>query len=177
DLMSYSVSPNRRNRRFDLQAVSRKPLFIPDTAALDEALRQMQSSRSHFGIVVDEHGSFEGIVTLEDLLEEIVGEIEDGHDEATEREMVHQEPDGSFIVAGGMPVREANRTLNLELPEDDAYNTLAGFLLSQSGKVLAKGDRVQYGSFIYTIERVDRRRIVRVRVKQLAGVQEVSTSS
>jgi putative hemolysin len=177
DLMSYSVSPNRRGRRFDLQAVSRKPLFIPDTAALDEALKQMQASKSHFGIVVDEHGSFEGIVTLEDLLEEIVGEIQDEHDEATELEMVHPEPDGSFTVTGGIPVREANRALNLGLPEDDGYNTLAGFLLSRSGKVLAKGEQVQYGSFTYTIETVDKRRIVRVRIKPLASVQEVSGTS
>jgi len=176
DLMDYSVSPNRQNRRFDLISLARKPLFIPDTAALDEALRQMRSTRSHFGIVVDEHGSFEGIVTLEDLLEEIVGEIQDEHDEATEQEMVRAEPDGSFTVTGWMPVREANRELHLGLPEADEYNTLAGFLLSQSGRVLSKGDQVAFGAFIFTIERVDRHRIVRVRI-QSAGVQEVSTGS
>ena len=136
-------------------------------ASLDQALRQMQSAKSHFGIVVDEHGGFEGVITLEDLLEEIVGEIHDEHDEAADQTLIHQEADGSALVAGWTPVREANRALNLGIPESDDYNTVAGFLLSQSGRVLRQGDRVDFANQSYAVETAERHRVVKVRVKAI----------
>jgi CBS domain containing-hemolysin-like protein len=161
DLMAYiAKSP----RGFNLAAIARKPLFVPDTATLDEALKQMQSRKAHLALVVDEHGDFEGIVTLEDLLEEIVGEIQDEHDEASDQELFSREPDGAIIAAGWTPVREANKLLGLDVPESDDYNTLAGFLLSRSGKVLSAGDKVQYGPFVFSVEEVDRHRVVKVKI-------------
>ncbi|HKV40627.1 MAG TPA: hemolysin family protein, partial [Blastocatellia bacterium] len=154
---------------FDLKAIARKPLFVPDTASLSEALAQMQSSKSHFGIVVDEHGGFEGIVTLEDLLEEIVGEIEDEYDEGENLDLVRTEPDGSLTVAGSITVRDANSLLKLGIPESDDYATLAGFLLSRAGKILSKGDHVDFDSAIFAIEQVERRRVVRIRITRPAG--------
>jgi CBS domain containing-hemolysin-like protein len=168
--MAYTLTPDP----FNLEAIARKPLFIPDTASLDEALRQMETSKSHFGIVVDEHGSFDGIVTLEDLLEEIVGEIRDEHDEATDQELVSHEPDGSILVAGWATVRDINRLLGLGIPGSDDYNTLAGFLLSQSGKVLAEGDAVDFGHFKFVAETVERHRVVRVRIRERARLPQAS---
>ena len=172
DLMAYTFSPDR----FNLEAIAREPLYIPDTASLDEALRQMEASKSHFGIVVDEHGSFDGIVTLEDLLEEIVGEIRDEHDDAADQELVSHEPDGSILVAGWATIRDLNRLLGLGLPESDDYNTLAGFLLSQSGKVLSAGDAVDFGHFKFIAETVERHRVVRVRIIQRARVPQASSA-
>jgi len=173
DLMAYTLTPNR----FNLEAIARKPLFIPDTASLDEALRQMEISKSHFGIVVDEHGSFDGIVTLEDLLEEIVGEIRDEHDDASDQDLVSHAPDGSIIVAGWASVRDVNRLLALGIPESDDYNTLAGFLLSQSGKVLSQGDAVRFGDSKFIAENVERHRVVRVRIKQAARAPQASSAA
>jgi CBS domain containing-hemolysin-like protein len=173
DLMAYTF----KRDRFNLEAIARKPLFIPDTASLDEALRQMETSKSHFGIVVDEHGSFEGIVTLEDLLEEIVGEIRDEHDDATDQDLVNHEPDGSILVAGWASVRDINRLLELAIPESDDYNTLAGFLLSESGKVLSQGDSVDFGDFEFIVEKVERHRVVRVRIKHRAPVPQASSAA
>jgi CBS domain containing-hemolysin-like protein len=170
DLMAYAFAPDK----FNLEAIARKPLFIPDSASLDEALRQMETSKSHVGIVVDEHGSFDGIVTLEDLLEEIVGEIRDEHDEAGDQELVNYETDGSILAAGWAAVRDINKLLGLGIPESDDYNTLAGFLLSQSGKVLSEGDTVDFGQFRFIAEDVERHRVVRVRIKQQAGAPQAS---
>jgi len=164
DLMAYALKPGK----FNLAALARKPLFIPDSAALDEALKQMQSSNAHLALVVDEHGDFEGIVTLEDLLEEIVGEIHDEHDEAVDDELFRREADGAIIAAGWTPVRKANLALELDIPESDDYNTLAGFLLSRSGKVLKKGDRVEFGDSVFSIEEVDRHRVVSIRIVKAA---------
>src|SRR5215467_3092465 len=173
DLMAYTLTPDK----FDLEAIARKPLFIPDTASLDEALRQMEASKSHFGIVVDEHGSFDGIVTLEDLLEEIVGEIRDEYDEGSDQDLVVHEPDGSIVVAGWATVRDVNRALGLGIPESDDYNTVAGFLLSQSGKVLSAGDAVDFGQFKFIAETVERHRVVRVRIKERVRLPRVSSAA
>jgi CBS domain containing-hemolysin-like protein len=173
DLMTYTF----RRDKFNLEAIARKPLFIPDTASLDEALRQMEASKSHFGIVVDEHGSFDGIITLEDLLEEIVGEIHDEHDDAGDQELVSYEPDGSILVAGWATVRDINRILGLGIPESGDYNTLAGFLISQSGRVLRQGDAVDFGHFKFIAETVERHRVVRIRIKQAVLVSQASSAA
>jgi CBS domain containing-hemolysin-like protein len=118
--------------------------FVPDTMRLDAVLKRMQEGRFHFAVVTDEHGGFEGIITLEDLLEEIVGEIEDEFDDEAQR-LVQKLPDGSYLLEGTLPIRSANRRLGLSLPEDGVYHTLAGFLMTQAGRVLQQGDQVDYG--------------------------------
>ena len=109
--------------RFDLKNLVRPPAFIPATASLGEALRQMQASRVHFAFVIDEHGGMEGILTLEDLLEEIVGEINDEYDEEVREQIIK---DGNaFLLDGMLSVRDANQYLKLELPEDGGYTTIS----------------------------------------------------
>ena len=94
----------------------------------------MQSTRTHLTIVVDEHGGVEGIVTLEDLLEEIVGEISDEYDEEARSQIVKE--NGTYLLDGMLTVRDANRRLGLRLPEDAAYTTMAGLLLAQTGRLM-----------------------------------------
>src|SRR5918992_6265436 len=136
---------------------------IPITAPLGTALKHMQASRAHLAVVVDEHGGMEGIVTLEDLLEEIVGEINDEFDEETRAQIIKEAP-GTYLLSGMLTVRDANRRLELELPEEGGYTTLAGFLLAQAGKLLQVGDVVEYEGKHFVVERLDRRRIRRVRL-------------
>jgi CBS domain containing-hemolysin-like protein len=147
---------------FNLERLVHPPMFIPATAKLDDALAQMQTGRTHLAFVVDEHGGIEGIITLEDLLEEIVGEISDEHDEEAKAQIV-EEPNGSFLLDGMLAVRDFNRRMNLKLPEDAGYTTLAGFLLDQAGKLLRVGESVEYDGARFTVESLDRRRIRRVR--------------
>lgn len=148
---------------FDLRQLLHPPQFIPATAPLGTALKHMQASHTHLAVVVDEHGGMEGIVTLEDLLEEIVGEINDEFDEETRAQII-KEPGGTYLLSGMLTVRDANRRLELELPEEGGYTTLAGFLMAQAGKLLQVGDVVVYEGKHFVVERLDRRRIRRVRL-------------
>ena len=145
-------------------------MFVPATARLGSVLAQMQSAQTHLAFVIDEHGGIEGIVTLEDLLEEIVGEINDEYDEEVRAQIV--EENGSYVVDGMLAVRDANRRLGLHLPEDAGYTTLAGFVLAQAGRLLRPGESVEYEGYRFTVERVERRRIRRVRVMRIAAEED-----
>jgi CBS domain containing-hemolysin-like protein len=151
---------------FDLKKILRQAIFIPDTARLSDILQHLQKSSVHLAIVVDEHSGVEGILTLEDILEEIVGEIQDEHDEALTAKL-SQSGEGVFSIDAAMSVREANRKYDLNLPESDAYTTVAGFLIARAGKLLDQGDTVEHNGTRFTVERVARRRITRVRMEHL----------
>jgi CBS domain containing-hemolysin-like protein len=150
------------NDGFQLKDFVRPPAFIPATASLGEALRTMQSARVHLVFVIDEHGGMEGILTLEDLLEEIVGEINDEFDEEV-REQIRR--DGkAYVLDGMLSVRDANQYLKLDIPEDGGYTTIAGYLMDRAGRILQHGDRVDHERGVFEIERVEKRRIMRVRL-------------
>src|SRR5215467_3056835 len=158
DLTPYLL----RHELFRLEDVLQPPLYVVDTARLDDVLRQMQKAKAHFGFVVDEHGGLEGIITLEDLLEELVGEISDEHDEEVREQII---PAGEHVyqLDGGLAVRDLNRKLNLELPESEGYTTVGGFLMSEAGHVLKPGETVKYNGLVFQVERVERRRVMRIK--------------
>ncbi|MBS1808113.1 MAG: HlyC/CorC family transporter [Acidobacteria bacterium] len=170
DVMQSVFEP----QSFDLKAKVHPPVFIHDSARLVDVLQKMQREHLHLAIVVDEHGGVEGILTLEDLLEEIVGEIQDEHDEST-AEKVRERSDGTFILDGGLTIREANRKFDLQLPESDDYATLAGFLIAREGRLLAEGDAVNYNGVRFIVERLNQRRIARVRMQQLESAPTLET--
>lgn len=147
---------------FNLAVLVHPPRFIPASAQLSSALKQMQSSRNHMIFVVDEYGGFEGIITLEDLIEEIVGEIDDEYDDVTQPQCI--EDKYGYLVDGMLTVREVNLRLNLHLPEEAPYSTLAGFLLAQSGRLLKQGESIIFEENRFMVESVERKRIRRVRV-------------
>lgn len=161
DLMPFLLRP----KSFQLEKVLQKPMYVVDTARLEDVLRQMQKEKFHFGFVVDEHGGVEGIITLEDLLEEIVGDISDEHDEEV-NEQIHKQSDGSFILDGGLAVRDLNKRLGLHIPVSEAYTTVAGFLMSQAGQILNEGESVPFNGHIFKIEKVNKRRILKVKMEK-----------
>lgn len=148
---------------FDLKGLVRAPEFIPATSSLGDALRRMQASRVHFVFVVDEHGGMDGILTLEDLLEEIVGDIDDEYDEEV-REQIKRDGE-TYILDGMLAVRDANKHFGLALAEDGRYTTIAGYLLDKAGRLLRPGDRVEDVAGVFSVERVENRRISRVRFR------------
>jgi CBS domain containing-hemolysin-like protein len=148
---------------FDLRRWVRPATFIPSSASLGTALTRMQALQVHFVFVVDEHGGLEGILTLEDLLEEIVGEINDEYDEET-REQIRKDGE-TYILDGMLPVRDANKRFGLGLDEDEGYTTIAGYLLAKAGRLLRPGDRVEDNAGVFSVERVEKRRISRVRFR------------
>lgn len=161
DVMSYLLRP----KNFKLDRILQKPVYVVDTARLEDVLRQMQREKFHFGFVVDEHGGVEGIITLEDLLEEIVGDISDEHDEEV-NEQIHEQADGSYILDGGLAVRDLNRRLDLNLPVSEGYTTVAGFLMSEAGKILSEGDSVPFNGHVFKVEKAAKRRILQVRMEK-----------
>jgi CBS domain containing-hemolysin-like protein len=171
DVMPYLLHPEK----FKLEDVLQPPLYVVDTARLEHVLRQMQKAKMHFGFVVDEHGGLEGIITLEDLLEEIVGEISDEHDEEV-NEQITQIDEKTFQLAGGLAVRDLNRRLKLSVPESETYTTIGGFLMTEAGHVLKPGEVVQHDGLVFKIERVEKRRVMRVQleIQQTDGEGEIT---
>ena len=170
DVMPYLLHPER----FKLEDVLQPPLYVVDTARLEHVLRQMQRAKAHFGFVVDEHGGLEGIITLEDLLEEIVGDISDEHDEEV-NEQITEIDQSTYFLDGGLAVRDLNRRLKTSLPESEAYTTIGGFLMTEAGHVLKPGEVVKYDSLVFHVERVEKRRVRRVKLEilQTDGEQEL----
>ncbi|MBM3570912.1 MAG: HlyC/CorC family transporter [Alphaproteobacteria bacterium] len=147
--------------KIDIAAVIAKPWFIPDTTALLDQLLAFRQRREHFAIVVDEYGSLKGIVTLEDILEEIVGEIDDESDQRVAG--ARAQADGSFIIDGTVTIRDLNRELDWHLPDGDAA-TLAGMILHEARQIPVIGQEFSFYGFRFRILRRQRNRITAVRV-------------
>jgi putative hemolysin len=164
DLMPYLHSP----KTFRLSQLLRKPVFVPDTARLNNAVRLLQNAQTHLGIVVDEHGGVEGIVTLENLIEQIVGQIQDEHD--VEVDSLAPHADGSIRIDASISVHELNDRLALNIPENGQYVTLAGFLLAKAGHIMKDGEEVIFEDCVFRVEQMIGRRIMRVRLIRVAAV-------
>jgi len=160
DLIPYLLRP----ADFKLEYVLQRPIYVVDTARLEDVLRQMQKAKAHFGFVVDEHGGVEGIITLEDLLEEIVGDISDEHDEEV-NEQIMQVDERVYLLDGALAVRDLNRRLQISLPESDGYTTVGGFLMSVAGHVLQPGEEIDHEGLRFIVEKLERRRLLRVRLE------------
>jgi putative hemolysin len=158
DLMPFLHQP----QTFRLSQLLRKPVFIPDTAKLNNAIRMLQNAQTHLGLVVDEHGGVLGIVTIEDLIEQIVGEIQDEHDVEVDSMVRHA--DGSILIDSSISVHELNERLSLKLPESSQYVTLAGFLLTRTGRLPREGEEISFEGHGFRIEQMMGRRIIRVRL-------------
>ena len=171
DLIPYLLRPEE----FKLEYVLQPPMYVVDTARLEDVLRQMQKAKSHFGFVVDEHGGIEGIITLEDLLEEIVGDISDEHDEEV-NEQITEAGERTYLLDGALAVRDLNRRLRTSLPESEAYTTIGGFLMSVAGHVLQPGEVIEDDGLRFVIEKVERRRLLSVRLELPEKKAETETA-
>jgi CBS domain containing-hemolysin-like protein len=146
---------------FDVSKVMREPYFVPDTKSVDDLLAEFRRMKVHMAVVVDEFGGTDGLVTLEDLIEEIVGEIYDEHDIA--RPMVTVTSAGEILIDGGTPIDEVNERFRLTLPVED-YDTLGGFILGELGHVPKPGDTVEVEGAEFIVRTVDERRVRYVRI-------------
>ncbi len=126
------------------------PYFVPNTMKISEVLKRLQRKKVHMALVTDEHGEIEGLVTLEDVLEEIVGEITDETDETSKA--VTKQEDGSFLVTGEMSVVDFNKYFKADLPEDADYSTVSGFILEKLGRFPDEGDKVIHKDFEFTVK-------------------------
>ena len=145
-----------------LQDLLRPPYYVPETKKISRLLREMQKDKVHQAIVVDEFGGTEGIITLEDVLEEIVGEIQDEYDENFP-ELVHEE-NGDTHISGSMTVSRFNELLEAQIPQGDDYDTMAGFVQKLAGKLPQKDEIYNHGEMFFCIEEVARHRIKRLKI-------------
>jgi putative hemolysin len=142
-----------------LRGIMRQPLFVPDTKPLATLLREMRRDRAHMAVVIDEFGGTEGIVTIEDVVEEIVGEIDDEFDDA--EPVLDEGPDGEILLSGGFAISELNERFELELPDED-YTTVGGFVLGRLGRVARVGDEVGLRGGVIRVLEMQNRRIARL---------------
>jgi len=155
DLLSRGSEASR------LADLARQPYFVPETKRIDDLLREMQRHRIHMAIVVDEYGGSTGIVTLEDIVEEIVGEIQDEHDRTPAA--VERLPDGSYLVSARINVDELNEALDWNLPKQD-YETIAGLVLATLGRIPRTGEEFQIPGYTITVMEADARRVAAVKI-------------
>jgi magnesium and cobalt transporter len=143
--------------------IVRQPLFVPGTREVEDVLADMKRLKTHLAVVLDEYGGTAGLVTMEDLLEEIVGEIYDEHDPV--RIVTKVTDDGSATVDGSMPIGDFNDRFSATLDDAD-YTTLGGFLFGQLGRLPKTGDQVNVDRFVFEIAEMAGRRVARIRVKE-----------
>jgi len=148
-------------RNNNIKDYLRPVIFVPEAKKIDELLHEMQAARTHFAVIVDEYGMTSGVVTLEDIIEEIVGEI---HDEfEREEKRIVKVNDHSWLVDGSVLVADLNDELKINLPEKE-YDTIGGLVFGQMGKVPAVGNTIDVNNVKISVERVHRRRVTRVKV-------------
>ena len=141
----------------------RRPLYLPETTHLDKALAQFRRDHVQQAIVVDEFGGTAGLVTVEDVIEELVGDVQDEFDRETP---MLREENGVFLINGLMPVGDALERLGVELP-DEPYDTVGGLVFGRLGRVAVVGDAVDIEGHRFTVTAVDGRRVAQVRAKRL----------
>jgi Mg2+/Co2+ transporter CorB len=150
----------------DIVKVAMKPYFIPETTTLDEQMREFLTRRTHFALVVDEYGALQGLITLEDILEEIVGEITDEFDVVAKDGGLSRNEAGDYIIDGSMTIRDLNRANDWTLPDDEA-NTIAGLVIHESQTIPSEGQAFSFHGFRFEVLQKRENRITRLRVRPL----------
>jgi len=161
DIILYLVE----NKKFRLSNVLRRAFFIPEFAPIEKVLIQMQKTANHLMFVVDEFGNMEGIVTLENIIEEIIGEIQDEYDPNAEESIVRVDQN-LFIIKGNASIKDIIQEISLPIPLKAEYMTLAGFFLNEFGRIPQEGDVLEFDGYEFVVEKMNKRHISLIRVKK-----------
>ncbi|MEN8839427.1 MAG: gliding motility-associated protein GldE [Flavobacteriales bacterium] len=167
--------PHIDSGEFDWRLLLREPFFVPESKKIDDLLRQFQESKVHMAIVVDEYGGTSGIVTLEDVIEEILGEISDEFDDD---DIVYSKIDeNNYVFEGKISLVDMYKIMDIEgeIFEDEKgeADTLAGFLIEKSGKIMKKNERIKFGDYLFEVEAADKRRIKQVKITRKPETENV----
>lgn len=164
DVLRAVLAPGVDITALDILGIATKPWFVPDTTSAETQLNAFLKAKAHFALVVDEYGDVQGLITLEDILEEIVGAISDEHD--VEVPGVTRQADGSYLLDGGLPIRDLNRALDWDLPDED-FTTVAGLVIHAARAIPEPGQVCEFDRFRFTVLRKVRNRITQVRAQPL----------
>ena len=147
----------------NLQSLARQPFFVPETKPIDDLMEEFKLRKTSIAIVVDEWGGTEGLVTLEDVVEEVMGEIRDPYDQ--EESNVLKQSDGSFIVEGSITIYDLEEETDIEFPEDRDYDTLGGFILDILTDIPQTGEQVEFNDMVFTVQTVENNRIGKIKIQ------------
>ena len=147
----------------NLQTLARQPFFVPETKPIDDLMEEFKLRKTSIAIVVDEWGGTEGLVTLEDVVEEVMGEIRDPYDQ--EESNVLKQSDGSFIVEGSITIYDLEEETDIEFPEDRDYDTLGGFILDILTDIPQTGEQVEFNDMVFTVQTVENNRIGKIKIQ------------
>jgi Mg2+/Co2+ transporter CorB len=150
---------------FDILTVAMKPYFIPETTTLDDQMRNFLRRHTHFALVVDEYGALRGLITLEDILEEIVGEITDEFD-TPDAPVLTPDAQGNYEIDGAMTIRDFNRATDWSLPDEEA-NTLAGLVIHEAQTIPVEGQCFSFHGVRFEVAEREKNRLTRLRVRKL----------
>ena len=161
DLLRAIRASDGDTSRIDVSTIALPPWFVPEMRPVSEQLKAFRRRKTHFALVVDEYGEVEGLVTLEDILEEIVGDISDEHDVVVAG--VRGQPDGSVVVDGSVPIRDLNRAMDWRLPDEEA-TTVAGLVIHEARSIPDRGQSFTFHGFRFRVLRRERNRITALRI-------------
>ena len=164
-----AIRSGRPSKSFQVQRLMRRHIIVPETKPLSQMIEEFRQGRSHMAMVVDEYGTIAGLVTVEDVLEQVVGAIRDEHDEKIGRPAAES---ADVELDGATRIRELEEDLGVEFPAEGGFETLAGFLLFRLGEIPHVGQAVEYQGRRYTVLQMDRNRIAKVRIEKLPEVPE-----
>ena len=148
---------------FDIQSILRPAVLIPESMRLNVLLAEFRRSRNHMAVVVDEYGGVAGLITIEDVLEQIVGEIDDEHDDEEEPALMHVQADGEWLVDALMPIADFNEEIGASF-SDEEYDTIGGMATSEFGHLPEAGEEVAIGNYLFQVTAADDRRVQKFRV-------------
>jgi putative hemolysin len=151
-----------RTKDLEVKSIMRPAYFIPESKLISEVLREMQKRGERLAVVMDEYGGTEGVITMEDILEEIVGDLHNNN--IKEEKLYYRLPDGSYYVNGSMYIEDFNETFNIDIPLSDEYNTVAGFVADKTGKILNAGEQIQHETLIFELIKKIRQKMVQFKV-------------
>lgn len=166
DLLRLCISDD--DERFDIREYMRPAVFVPESKRLNVLLKDFRRNRNHMAIVVDEYGGVSGLVTIEDVIEQIVGEIDDEFD-VEDDQNIRKDADQQYTVRGVTRIDEFNEYFGSSLSEEEGFDTVAGLLMKQLGRLPRRGESASIGGFEFRVARADRRRIDALRVVPPAG--------
>ena len=159
DLLKYFGAAEH----FDIRAILRPAVLIPESMRLNVLLEEFRLSRNHMALVVNEYGGVAGLITIEDVLEEIVGEIDDEHDDGEEPELMHEQPGGDWLVSALTPIEDFNEQTGADF-SDEEYDTVGGMVTSEFGHLPEVGEEVGIGDYLFHVTEADDRRVQQFRV-------------
>ena len=173
DLLNYYADPDKN---FDIKDMMRPTVFIPESKRLNVLLREFRMSRNHMAIVVDEYNGVAGLVTIEDVIEEIIGEIEDEHDHEDNEININTHGNNRYTVKALTPISEFNEFFNTEIP-DNEYDTVGGFVINTFGYLPKRGEIIDFERFNIKILRADKRRVHLILFTQIDSGNSLENNS